>query len=180
VVWDFFYEHCSLFTGHSLTTACEAVGFTVEEVRHVFGGQYLWLEAVNRPPARVTRDAEQIPQQARQFAAAEAEKSARWRAAIRELASSQRLALWGAAAKGTTFANMIDPDREYFACLVDINPAKQGGYVIGTGHPIVAPAELAAQGVTAAVLLNPNYKDEVETLLRELGLPISVLDIGAV
>ena len=180
VVWDFFYEHCSLFTAHSLTTACETVGFTVEEVRHVFGGQYLWLEAVNRPPAQVTRDAEQIPQQARQFAAAQAEKSERWRTAIRELAGSQRLALWGAAAKGTTFANLIDPDREYFACLVDINPAKQGGYVIGTGHPIVAPSELAAHGVTAAVLLNPNYKAEVEALLRALSLPISVLDIGAV
>ncbi|MEZ6147670.1 MAG: methyltransferase domain-containing protein [Planctomycetaceae bacterium] len=43
--WDFFHEHCSIFTDASLTTACERVGLAVPDVRHVFGGQYLWLEA---------------------------------------------------------------------------------------------------------------------------------------
>jgi 2-polyprenyl-3-methyl-5-hydroxy-6-metoxy-1,4-benzoquinol methylase len=42
---DFFYEHCSYWTAESLATAVETAGFHVREVRHVFGGQYLWLEA---------------------------------------------------------------------------------------------------------------------------------------
>src|SRR5262249_6952815 len=45
VIWDFFYEHCSLFTARSLTTALPRTGFTDVRVRHVFAGQYLWLEA---------------------------------------------------------------------------------------------------------------------------------------
>ena len=47
VFWDFFYEHCSYFSPSSLTTAVESSGFKVENLRHVFGGQYLWLEAIN-------------------------------------------------------------------------------------------------------------------------------------
>jgi hypothetical protein len=62
---------------------------------------------------------------------------------------------------------------------VDINPAKQGGYVAGTGHPIIGPGGLADRGISAAVLLNPNYRDEIVAMLRELRLPIEVLDLGA-
>ena len=45
VVWDFFYEHCSLFSANSLRTLFERSGFSVSAVTHTFGGQYLWLEA---------------------------------------------------------------------------------------------------------------------------------------
>ncbi|MBS7351129.1 MAG: class I SAM-dependent methyltransferase [Comamonas sp.] len=45
VIWDFFYEHCSLFTAQSLGLAFRRAGFVVERVEHIFGGQYLWLEA---------------------------------------------------------------------------------------------------------------------------------------
>jgi SAM-dependent methyltransferase len=179
VVWDFFYEHCSLFTAHSLATACERAGFTVDSVDHIFGGQYLWLEATNQRPARVSRHSGRIPEQARRFARLEAQKLERWRSTIRELAGARRLALWGAAAKGVTFANLVDPDRACFECLVDINPTKQGGYVAGTGHPIIAPRDLVDRGVSLAVVLNPNYKDEVVAMLREQRLPIDVLDFGA-
>jgi len=38
--WDFFYEHCSIFTAQSLTTAFQRAGFRVDQVRASFGGQY--------------------------------------------------------------------------------------------------------------------------------------------
>ncbi len=44
VAWDFFYEHCSIFTAESLSRLFEECGFSVRKVDHVFGGQYLWLE----------------------------------------------------------------------------------------------------------------------------------------
>ncbi len=180
VVWDFYYEHCSLFTAQSLTTACERAGFAVDSVQHVFGGQYLWLEATNRRPDRVSRDAGRVPGQATRFATMQAQKLAWWQSTVRTLANVRRVALWGAAAKGVTLANLVDPHRAYFECLVDINPAKQGRYVPGTGHPIVAPAGLRDLGVSTAVVLNPNYKDEVTAILREQRLMIDVLDVGAV
>ncbi len=132
VVWDFFYEHCSLFTAQSLTTACERAGFTVDAIDHVFGGQYLWLEATNRPPGRVSRDP------GRHSASGGTVRRAA--GADDRAVAGRRFANWRAragwpsgerAAKGVTFANLVDPDRAYVECLVDINPAKQGGYVAG-------------------------------------------------
>src|SRR5262245_1123786 len=52
VPWDFFYEHCSLFTAGSLARALGQAGFAVTGVRHVFGGQYLWAEGVSSPLTR--------------------------------------------------------------------------------------------------------------------------------
>ena len=46
VFWDFFYEHCSLFSAASLRAAFERAGFDVRRVSHIFGGQYLWIEAL--------------------------------------------------------------------------------------------------------------------------------------
>ncbi|MEX1027489.1 MAG: class I SAM-dependent methyltransferase, partial [Candidatus Paceibacterota bacterium] len=55
VVWDFFYEHCSLFSATSLTEAFQRAGFDVVSVEHVFAGQYLWLEATPREPGTVRK-----------------------------------------------------------------------------------------------------------------------------
>lgn len=41
--WDFFYEHCSLFSFGSLSRAFVEAGFGVVGIRRVFGEQYLWL-----------------------------------------------------------------------------------------------------------------------------------------
>ena len=155
VVWDFFYEHCSLFTGESLATACQAAGFTVDTVTHLFGDQYLWLEATNSSPDRVVYDAGEIARLSRAFRAAETDQRREWQTFVDAIATRGTLAVWGAGAKGVTFANLVDPHRQHFACLVDVNPAKQGGYVAGTGHPIVAPRDLGKFGVTQALLLNP-------------------------
>ncbi|MFN8637001.1 MAG: class I SAM-dependent methyltransferase [Chloroflexota bacterium] len=177
VVWDFFYEHCSLFTARSLTVACQRAGLTVDRVDHVFGGQYLWLEASNRPPEHVELDPGQVPDHARAFAETQVRETERLRGLVRSLAGRQRLAVWGAGAKGITFANLIDPEREYVACLVDVNPTKQGGFVAGTGHPIVGPADLGSQHVTCALVLNPNYQREIEAMARASGLSLDVLAV---
>src|SRR5258708_30383025 len=68
VIWDLFYEHCSYFTRESLTTAFERAGFSVETVVPQFGGQYLWLEAVNRPPQHISKYSEGIASRVKEFA----------------------------------------------------------------------------------------------------------------
>jgi hypothetical protein len=82
------------------------------------------------------------------------------------LGRSGPVALWGAGAKGATLASLADPDRRRVACLVDVNPGKQGGFLPGTGHPIVAPADLPAFRVARVVALNPNYVPEIAAQLR--------------
>jgi 2-polyprenyl-3-methyl-5-hydroxy-6-metoxy-1,4-benzoquinol methylase len=176
VIWDFFYEHCSYFTSRSLSTVFEMAGFEVESVRHEFEGQYLWLEAkVPKTAPPVTKDAGTIPALAAEFAHSENVLKRDWERRIQHLAKSGNVALWGAGAKGVTFANLVDPQRKWIKCVVDLNPQKQGGFVPGTGHPIVGYKELAAYDVRSAVLMNPNYREENLVLLREADLNVELV-----
>lgn len=177
VLWDFFYEHSSLFARRSLRTLFESEGFRVERVRHVFGGQYLWLEAIPAEGVRITRRSGHIPRLAKQFGATEERLRVAWQTMVRDLAERERLAIWGAGAKGATFAHLVDPHRELVTCVVDLNPHKQGGYLPGTGHPIVDYRALADLGVTAAILMNPNYREENRALLQQAGLAVRLVEL---
>ncbi len=176
VIWDFFYEHCSLFTATSLGLAFRRTGFVVDRVEHIFGGQYLWLEA------RVADIDETLPATgetvglATAYSANELKHRAAWLARLRVLGQNGKVALWGAGAKGATFANLVDPNCALIDCVVDLNPNKQGGFILGTGHPIVAPADLPSRGVCNAVLMNPNYRDENLQLLAKSGLELNLID----
>jgi SAM-dependent methyltransferase len=177
VFWDFFYEHCSLFSAASLANACEECGYRVERVLHTFGGQYLWLEATLEAPARQrVSEPEGIVQQALAFAEAERGLRQTWTQRLEQLKQAgATVAVWGAGAKGVTFVNLLDPDRSFVDCVVDINPNKQGRFIPGTGHPIVDHKQLASRSVDTAILMNPNYADEVRGLLCELPRSISLI-----
>lgn len=175
VIWDFFHEHCSLFTQSSLARAFQMAGFAVTAVDRVFGGQYLWLEglpdgtdAAGGGP--VEGLAASLPVGPGTFGARERELVAGWRDRIEALAGSGPVALWGAGAKGVTLANLCDPDASRVDCVIDINPRKQGRYVAGTGHPIVTPEGLRERAPGAIILMNPNYESEVRATLGELRL----------
>lgn len=173
VVWDLFYEHCSLFTPGSLQTAFERAGFEVSEIATTFGGQYLWAEArvTSRPHAPQLQPG-RTPELARHFAREEA----RLVEQLQRSLAGPKTAIWGAGAKGVTFANLADPTGTQIDCIVDLNPHKQGHFMPGTGHPIVAPVALGERGVKRAILMNPNYRDENQRLLSELALDIALDD----
>jgi SAM-dependent methyltransferase len=180
VIWDFFYEHCSYFSAQSLTTAFEIAGFHVERVTHIFGEQYLWLEATLAAgnPA-ITKRPNDTPALAQRFAIAENQLVSSWRARGAALAAQQRIALWGAGAKGVTFANLVDADCTQIVCVVDMNPQKQHRYIPGSGHPIIDYRELARLGVSAALVMNPNYRQEIAQLLDQAKLQIELIDAMA-
>ena len=179
VIWDFFYEHCSYFSADSLTTSFEATGFKIESIQNVFGGQYLWLEATLsiEEPARVTRKPGLIANLAKQFALSERKLKGVLGERLQGLVARGKVALWGAGAKGVTLANLVDPEREWIACVVDLNPRKQGHYLPGTGHPVVGYQELAKYGVETAILMNPNYREENLALLQESSLNVKLIDL---
>ena len=175
-IWDLFYEHCSLFTAQSLTTAFETAGFRVSSVDHIFCGQYLWIEAVvGSPGAAPSYIAADVPALAHRFAIEEANTLQEWSDVLDRMASRGRVALWGAGAKGVTFANLLDRQRRRIDCVVDLNPKKQGGFVPGTGHPIVDFRSLPSRNVTSAILMNPNYLGENEMLLSETGISLELI-----
>jgi hypothetical protein len=176
VFWDFFYEHCSLFTAASLRTAFESASFRVETVKHVFGDQYLWLEARPDDLRSPSREPGAIEELAFDYAAVESRLVASWSRKIESLGREGRVAIWGAGAKGSTFTNLVDPDAARVDSIVDLNPAKRGRYLPGTGHPIVSYTDLPARGVAHAVLMNPNYREENVRLLTGARIDVRLVE----
>lgn len=169
-LWDVFYEHCNYFSSEALTRVLEIGGLRVAAVTRTFGGQYLWAEArLDGAPPALTPPPGDPRAALRDFTRRCDAAQARLRAQVERLAAAGRPAVWGAAAKGATFASLVDPDGVRLSCLVDVNPARQGRFVAGTGHAIVAPDEIGALGITDAIVMNPNYHDEVRARVEQLG-----------
>jgi hypothetical protein len=166
VAWDFCYEQCSYFSERSLRLAFERAGMDVVVIEPVFGEQYLLIEATCPAEPNATRITDR--------ATTERDRIAAWRDELDRLG---RVALWGAAAKGATFAGLVDPDATRIDCVVDINPGKQGCFLPGSGHPIIAPDALRDRDVAAVLITNPNYHDEIVARLREVGLHVPVIDL---
>lgn len=178
VFWDFYYEHCMYFSSASLKTAFEKAGFQVDTVKHIYYGQFLWLEATipEQKPA-ITKQVGSIPNLVQDFSRAETHFKQNWQNKIKALvAQGEKIVLWGAAARGTTFLNLIDPDNQNISAVVDMNPKKQGTFISRTGHPIISYEKLKQLGITYAIVLNRNFVNEIKALLHENNLNIKVIE----
>ncbi|MDD2535997.1 MAG: class I SAM-dependent methyltransferase [Macromonas bipunctata] len=179
VIWDFFYEHCSLFTKNSLRTAFEAAGFSVKNIRHIFNGQYLWLEATTDATKNKTKknyNDSNLPKLAAEYLKSEQQERSTWKTKLEFLRQQGSISIWGAGAKGSTFANLIDSNQSLIDCVVDLNPKKQGHYIAGTGHLIVSPFDISKRRICSAILMNPNYREENMRLLSDLGITLNLVD----
>jgi len=135
------------------------------------------LEAtLPKPGPRIDKRPGTLVAQAQRYAQSEAKLKENWSQKIRALAAEAKVALWGAGAKGVTLANLIDESRQLIDCVVDLNPLKQGHYVPGTGHPIVSYQDLTARGVSTAILMNPNYREENLALLRAVQADVQLFE----
>ena len=177
VIWDFFYEHCSLFSGNSLTTAFERAGFKVENVNYIFGDQYVWVEAEPASgPTKVSHQPGDIVQLAVEYGKKEKTMREDWVGCLNTLRKQGLVAIWGAGAKGATFANLLDPDCLLIDCIVDMNPNKIGNYLPGTGHPIVDYKSLPGRNIRNVILMNPNYYEENRKLLDKDDIDVNLVN----
>lgn len=86
------------------------------------------------------------------------------------LRSHKQNYVWGAGAKGSAFANILDPEAKHIRAVVDINKQKQGRFVPLTGHPCVAPEDIhwGDLGSDACLwIMNENYKAEILASIPE-------------
>jgi len=179
--WDVFYEHCSIFTAQSLITTFQQSGFHADEVKTAFGGQYLWMEAsipIVGAHSQIAYSPGEIPALAARFATSEDRFIKKWIERVESLHRTGPVALWGAGAKGVTFANLVDPENRHISCVVDVNPRKQGNFLPGTGHPIVDQTTLSTYGVKTVIVMNPNYRAEIFKSIKHLGLTVQLLDLN--
>jgi 2-polyprenyl-3-methyl-5-hydroxy-6-metoxy-1,4-benzoquinol methylase len=182
--WDFFYEHCSYFTPQSLTWAFQKAGFDVLESHSIFDGQYISLEAKPASDSKTPESAtpcsvHALSSKIQSFQARLKERMESCEAKINSFNRAGGCVIWGAAAKGTTLVNAIDPGNDRIRFLIDINPAKQGKFVAGTGHRIVPPGHLREQvgNIAGIINMNPNYLEENRAILAQLSLQIPIISL---
>ncbi|MBK5284699.1 MAG: methyltransferase domain-containing protein [Bacteroidia bacterium] len=162
-VEDIFYEHCNYFTMDTLKLI-----FHKSFCEHVFNGQYLALIADLKDVKEEIDRNKFLPMKIN------------FRSKINEysqLVSTERnLAIWGGGAKGSTFVNLVDKNREKIKCVIDINKKKQHCYVGGTGHLIVPPSEIKSLDVKTILVMNSNYLSEIKNIIN--GLSVNIISIN--
>lgn len=172
-IWDIIYEHCSYFTPPSLGRAFEEGGFEVLRLESRFGGQFLSVEARPANRSSITdrsREIEEVGRLAESFGERHRSRVAEWSERLERWANEgRRVVAWGAGSKGVTFLNSV-PGATLVEAIVDLNPNKQGRFVPGAAQPIIAPESLVARKPDAVILMNPNYRTEIERQLDELGI----------
>lgn len=77
----------------------------------------------------------------------------------------EKVAAYGAAAKGNTLLNFAGVRRDLLAFVVDRNPAKQGKFLPGSCIPIVDETALSAARPDWILILPWNLKDEIRAQL---------------
>ncbi|HZH26469.1 MAG TPA: class I SAM-dependent methyltransferase [Azospirillaceae bacterium] len=179
---DFYYEHCSNFSAGALARLFRHCGFAVERLDTVHDDQYLLIEArplapgarqgaapfgIEEPPGVVVCKAEAFAKQVGQVIEAWRARLAGWRDA------GSRVVLWGSGSRATALANLVRIGDEVRA-FVDINPNRQGTFVAGTGHPVVAPAALTEIRPEVVVVLNPVYRGEIAASVEAMGLTVRI------
>jgi hypothetical protein len=178
-LWDLIYPHVGYFTATALRHLVERCGFAPLEVSTSFGGQYLWIEArataddtgTPDPPADEVAD---VLARAEGFAKLHRDTVDHWAERLDDAArTGQRVALWGAGTMGVSFLNVV-PGGGGIVDVVDINPRKRGRFVPGTGQAIIGPDEVAEADPDLVLIMNPNYRQEIERALTTAGVDAAV------
>ncbi len=175
-LWDVFYEHCNYFPMASLAHLCRLAGFRVVRHRGVFRAQYQILELRVAKTARVPK-APGVPPTARlgDFARRARKHLDRLAGQFEQAAAGRGWAVWGAGAKGVALVNHLRGPKP--RCVVDSNPAKQGGVLPGSRIPIVAPDDARLLKLGLIVIANPNYAREIGDVLQQRGFTGRVLTL---
>jgi SAM-dependent methyltransferase len=180
--WDLYYEHCSYFTAGSLARAFCVAGLAPSRLERTFDDQYLFITATagdGKPsvPLPEEETAEDVVAQAERFRRAFDEARRHWRKKLHDAqAHGARAVIWGGGSKGVAFLSMLGVADE-IDCAVDVNPAKHGKFMPGTGHEIVSPDRLEDLRPDLVVVMNPAYADEIAGDLAQRGIDTELVTV---
>lgn len=164
-----YHEHLCYFSLTALEELFRRHGLATAEVEQIplHGGSLLLTVTHERGPASghvaAMLRAEE-PMQSRTYYSGFAPRVAAWRARFREFLSGlkgERLAAYGAAAKGSTLLNYAGVGRETLLFVADRSTHKQGLYMPGVRLPIRPPEALLEERPVAVLLLAWNFQDEI-------------------
>lgn len=151
--FDIFYEHVNYFR----LADFKRIFTEVIDSGRVFGGQYFYVIAELSSLRMPTIDMNNRVDFPSDFTHNIAEQNR---------TEQNRTAIWGGASKGVIFALLKERAGYPVSTVVDINPAKQGKYLPGTGLRVKSPE----QGITdlergaTIYVMNSNYLEEIKQM----------------
>lgn len=181
-IWDILYEHCSYFSAATLSRLFGTEGFRVLRTASAYSGQFLQLEAVAADPSDNQADpasgqTQPIPEEVECLGRLRRAIVASWDRKLGDAGErGRRMAIWGAGTKGVMFLNSLR-EANRIGCAVDLNPKKQGTYIAGTGHEIVAPESLATWKPDLILVMNHSYLKEIAAILDQVGLNAELVPV---
>ena len=182
--WDLFYEHCSYFTANTLRFAFERAGFEVLDVRRAYDDQYLVLEARPRVAAPTALAVPQLDQVAEVVARA-ARFVDRYRSIMQVgranleqfVEAGKKVGLWGGGSKAVAFLTSLEVGH-LVEFVVDVNPNKQGKFLVGTGHAVIGPEQLRNDAPLQLIVMNPVYVPEITQTVERLGIRAEIMSVN--
>jgi SAM-dependent methyltransferase len=180
--WDIYYEHCSYFTAGSLARLFRACRFEILELSRDFDDQYLLIVArptdgPTEPRLAIEDDLEPTGREVDLYRRQLPATVEGWRERLSDYArQGRRPVIWGGGSKCVSFFSTLGLNTE-IEYVVDINPHKQGKFLPGTGHEVVAPEFLRTYRPGVVVMMNAVYRDEIRETLDSLGIDAKLLAV---
>ncbi|MEW6521128.1 MAG: class I SAM-dependent methyltransferase [Thermodesulfobacteriota bacterium] len=152
--FDIFYEHVNYFR---LSDFHRMFG-VIHECGHLFGDQYLYVVAELsslRVPRLDPNDRVNFPEDFLQGLEDKGKNS-----------KDRQYAIWGGSSKGVIFALLKERVNQHVNIVIDINPAKQGKFIPGTGLLVHSPEKALPELSADAIIfvMNANYLEEIKKM----------------
>lgn len=168
VACDLFYEHVNCFTQTSLGQLHRSVGLRHISFETGFDHQHLTAFAQRAPDFGAGDTQPRSANRFQRLTSAIRTFSAQWPSHLEALrASGREIWVWGAGSRATTFIALL-PDPSLVSGVVDINPARDGTFVLGSACQTHIPRALAGRDNLAVIVMNPIYMTEIATELAAI------------
>lgn len=173
--WDIYYEHCSYFSAGTHARLFRQESFDVTDLDLVYDRQYIIqfarpADGPTAPRLDLERDLDHMLTLAERLPETIGRVQDHWRSLVETAGrTGRRVILWGGGSKAVAFLTTLGVGG-HVDLVVDINPYKQGRFVPGTGHAVVAPGALEGRAPDLVVVMNPVYLKEIGDQLAGMGM----------
>lgn len=173
---DLLYEHVNYFTKNSITALMETCGLASRRLDVDFEGQHLSMiaqRADGQPRTEQLYDRSNM----QKFADSVTEFSKMWQSRLEaEKLAGNEIWIWGAGSRATAFmCNLSDPD--LISGVVDINPNRDGTYILGTSLLTYTPEVLRNRSDISIIVMNPIYGDEIGHEITSLNTQANLIPL---
>lgn len=193
--FDFPYEHCAYYSDHFIVHLLKMAGFEIAAIEYSYDKQYFSICAKKYETKTILAATEggdlhdvrqscsglvhtylsvNRPEVVQRFCTE----------ALRSgepdlnpgLFTLDGVYLWGAAAKGVMCANLLD--NWPIAGFIDKNSYKWGKYIPGTGHLVLAPAQIKYPDVKTVIVENDVYYTEIRDEVQKIDPRIMTISLS--